>query len=90
MSNDVISKRLTLSCMYTSHNTSVGEASTCGIKGDKVTDCPGKPLALSSHCIVGNAARQRPQESENDFFFSTVGAAVAVGVINKKVNVGRY
>lgn len=24
--------------------------------GDKVTDCPGKPLALSSRCIVGNAA----------------------------------
>lgn len=23
---------------------------------DKVTDCPGKPLALSSHGIVGNAA----------------------------------
>lgn len=44
---DVISKRLTLSCMYTSHNTSVGEASVWGIGGG--TKWQTAPVSLW-HC----------------------------------------
>lgn len=52
---------------------------------DKVTDCPGKPLALSSHCIVGNTAWHDHRSRKMNF----PPWAQGFGVINK-VNVTQY
>lgn len=50
-------ERLTLlNVQESTQAESSGEDEARQQKWDRATDCPGKPLALSSRCIVGNAA----------------------------------